>query len=185
MQTGWTLETVTSIQLDAKVGRSVQARVVSTPEVALWLGLLLLPLPRHDYLGCWTDADQRSLPSNNEASNSMTAEYCQQYCSANCYDLFGTEDGNECWCSGSISTAGRVANVDESECSTACNGNTAEVGGGVGRVNSWQRSPLTIDPFQGYQGCYMDHDDPGRTLGSFFADSSDMTVEKCADICLD
>ncbi|KAF2793031.1 glycoside hydrolase family 55 protein [Melanomma pulvis-pyrius CBS 109.77] len=138
----------------------------------------------YDYLGCWTDADQRTLPSNNEASNSMTVEACQNYCSTNGYDLFGTEDGNECWCSSSISTAGGATKVDESECIAACNGNTAEVCGGVWRVNIWQRSPPTIDPFQGYLGCYTDHDDPDRTLGSFFADSSDMTVEKCADICL-
>ncbi|CAN0436969.1 unnamed protein product, partial [Ectocarpus fasciculatus] len=50
---------------------------------------------------------------------------CLGICSAASYTHFGTQDGDECWCTGLLGTT-----ESSTACTTECAGNTAETCGG-------------------------------------------------------
>ncbi|EOO00796.1 putative wsc domain-containing protein [Phaeoacremonium minimum UCRPA7] len=84
-----------------------------------------------NYIGCYKDNvnNVRSLSTKNTAADTMTLESCATYCSA--YNFFGTEYGRECYCGYTLDTTLRAT---ESDCSTKCAANSAELCGAGSRL---------------------------------------------------
>ncbi|KZO99601.1 WSC-domain-containing protein [Calocera viscosa TUFC12733] len=133
-------------------------------------------------IGCYTDANARTLPSDATSSNSMTVEACQSFCLGAGFTLAGTEDGNECWCSDSISNGGTQASAGD--CSTTCAGNSNEQCGGGWRLSVYQyNAGTTSPPVNGWSsvGCWVDSN--SRALPSDAESSSSLTTEACQTFC--
>jgi hypothetical protein len=119
-------------------------------------------------------------------------EKCQSTCASQGYGVFGVENGNECWCSDGISSAG--APQAASNCATPCNGDSSELCGGGWAIDVYSTTTAvptatatptpTIGAVPGYRyvGCYADAED--RTLpDSSKTDVTGMTLQECAEFC--
>jgi hypothetical protein len=86
-------------------------------------------------LGCYTDhhAD-RTLHSASTNSDSMSVEYCANFCSR--YLYFGVEYKTQCYCGDSIASTGVLAL--SSNCNTPCQGDSSEICGGSWRLNMYE-----------------------------------------------
>jgi hypothetical protein len=88
----------------------------------------------YKYYGCQTEAtNMRALSSASTASDSMTLELCESFCSG--YTYWGTEYGRECYCGNSFN-AGSV-NASANDCSFLCPGNNLEYCGAGNRLSCY------------------------------------------------
>jgi hypothetical protein len=79
-------------------------------------------------MGCYSDnvVIARTLARKATAGSTMCTETCAAFCSG--FTYFGTEYGDECYCSNVIATTGQP--VTDGRCSMVCAANTDEICGG-------------------------------------------------------
>jgi uncharacterized protein YbdZ (MbtH family) len=83
-------------------------------------------------LGCLKDSSQRLLNGASLSwTGSMTPKKCIDFCTSKGFKYAGTENGGECYCGNTVSTA---ASVSATECNSKCPGGAGFCGG------SWKLS---------------------------------------------
>ena len=88
----------------------------------------------YTYYGCQTEAtDMRALSSATFASDSMTLELCESFCSG--YKYWGVEYGRECYCGNSFNAGSIVAPA--SDCWFLCPANNLEFCGAGLRLSTY------------------------------------------------
>ncbi|KAF7351503.1 Glycoside hydrolase family 128 protein [Mycena sanguinolenta] len=93
------------------------------------------------YVGCKVDVGNRILSAANEVSASNTPQTCVAFCSGQGYIMAGVEFSQECWCGSSYNpVAGPVQSAADSDCSSACTGDSAQTCGGASRIQVYQSS---------------------------------------------
>lgn len=148
-------------------------------------------LPAGLPLGCWIEGSTpgRALPDLETSSQSMTVEFCADFCKD--YTLFGVEYGIECYCANDI-IPGRAFPVDVSHCNVPCAGNSDEDCGGSGALYIYQTLPplpplpsgMVVNMTYSDAGCYSEPTDGSRALNGYLTSSdSAMSSEYCARIC--
>ena len=149
-----------------------------------------------NYLGCATDlvtSGQRAL-ANATLLNSvnMTIEMCATYCTVtNNYALYGLEYAGECYCGNALLNGGVLLSNSDASCNVRCDGNNAEVCGGVGRLSVYNNmryvAPRVVNNVGKYvtKGCLTDpNNGMGRALAGSSMRSASLTVESCVKFCL-
>ncbi|KJR85010.1 uncharacterized protein SPSK_11004 [Sporothrix schenckii 1099-18] len=142
------------------------------------------------YQGCYTEGSAgRALAALSQTNNDMSYEECASYCVD--YAYFGVEYGDQCYC-GNFLAPGSVP-AAETDCSTYCAGDAAELCGAGNRLNVYLQSGARTGPPAPkprlaatdfvYQGCYTEAT-AGRALGSASISAANMTYEACAAHCL-
>lgn len=87
------------------------------------------------YLGCRTDSrDARSLVGAYTHGPDVDLESCATYCAS--FEYFGTEFGQECFCSNTLATTSATA--DEEDCNMACAGDAQELCGAGDRLSVYK-----------------------------------------------
>jgi hypothetical protein len=87
------------------------------------------------YKGCWVDqAHGRILGFQQPDNPALTVESCSQTCAGLGYSISGMEWISQCFCDNAIINQGTLASAD-TECNTACSGNSKEICGGGGRMS--------------------------------------------------
>eukprot|EP00903_Cladosiphon_okamuranus_P006181 g6078.t1 len=163
------------------------------------------------YVGCFFDEKGNRLMTLVAAdSPDMTTEACAQLCSGSSF--FGTQYSDECWCTNEASPDfdGHGAGICESKCtgdsSQTCGGYDAisayqymDGNGGTpspvepptpspvttttpSPITPTTPSPVTVDAEFSYVGCFFD-EKGNRLMTLVAADSPDMTIEACAQLC--
>ncbi|KAH6634407.1 glyoxal oxidase-like protein [Chaetomium sp. MPI-SDFR-AT-0129] len=155
----------------------------------------------YDWYGCRTEATgSRALSAATFASDTMTLEDCQTYCSA--YTYFGVEYARECYCGNSFNAGSKAAPAGD--CSMTCMGDAEQYCGAGDRLSVYARSgtpppssttdagPTTtssvpavtgIPDGWSYQGCWIDGK-AGRILPYQVPDSQANSPAVCAAACL-
>ncbi|KAL2015330.1 hypothetical protein VTK56DRAFT_5792 [Thermocarpiscus australiensis] len=156
-----------------------------------------------DYVwqGCRTEATgMRALSGATVASDDMTLEACQEFCSA--FTYFGVEYARECYCGNSFNT-GSVS-APASDCSFPCAGNPNQYCGAGNRLSVYERdgtgpppdpttsaAPTSTSPPPvvtglpegwSYHGCWIDGKQ-GRILPDQAPDSQTNSQTSCANYC--
>ncbi len=136
----------------------------------------------------------RALSQATFASDTMTLEACQTFCSA--YTYFGVEYSHECYCGNSLN-AGSVA-APATDCSMTCMGASSEYCGAGNRLSVYARAgapppgttttsaapaPTGLPVGWTYQGCWIDGAQ-GRILPYQVPDSQSNSPAVCANACL-
>ena len=137
------------------------------------------------YAGCAIDkVVPRSLASASTYSDDMTAAKCISFCSAQGYNVAGTEYGSECYCGLTIPSPAPA----EAECNKPCAGDASQACGAGYRLSLYSNpgvATVKINPgTSGWTslGCVADAASP-RTLSDFTAVQGAMTVEGCIAAC--
>ncbi len=154
----------------------------------------------YNWYGCQTETKGvRALSAATFASDTMTLEACQAFCSA--YKYFGVEYARECYC-GDTFTTGSVA-APATDCSMTCPGAPFEYCGAGDRLSVYARNgtpppsttvvpttttatgpaPTGLPAGWTYQGCWLDGKN-GRILPYQVPDMTGNTPAKCANACL-
>jgi hypothetical protein len=142
----------------------------------------------------------RALSAATFASDDMTLEACQVYCSA--YTYFGVEYARECYCGNSFN-AGSVP-APAADCSMTCSGDETQYCGAGNRLSVYARNgtaqetstttapgtsttsaaPVVTGVPEGwtYQGCWIDGKQ-GRILPHQIPDSQQNSPATCANAC--
>ncbi|KAI5275150.1 hypothetical protein E4T47_01817 [Aureobasidium subglaciale] len=156
-------------------------------------------LASYTYMGCFNEThDRRALNGPSKAGNTNTLESCATFCAG--YAYFGVEFGQECYCGASL-YANSILQKDESGCSVACAGNSAQKCGGGDYLNvyytnvttsstttsaptSTTTGPITVQSVGGYThlGCYNELAN-GRALNQLNKAGSSVSVTFCASYC--
>ncbi|KAI5207927.1 hypothetical protein E4T38_03158 [Aureobasidium subglaciale] len=156
-------------------------------------------LANYTYMGCFNEThDRRALNGPSKAGNTNTLESCATFCAG--YAYFGVEFGQECYCGTSL-YANSILQKDESGCSVACAGNSAQKCGGGDFLNvyytnvttsstttsastSTPTGPITVQSVGGYThlGCYNELAN-GRALNQLNKAGSSVSVTFCASYC--
>lgn len=91
----------------------------------------------YTFLGCFTDyvnGNTRTLGEYSVTSQSMTPQSCMDVCGQGGFSYGGVEFADQCFCGNTIIVQqGSGVQVNNSECATACAGNSSEVCGGGDR----------------------------------------------------
>lgn len=126
-----------------------------------------------------TSGTRRALTGASYTRSDVTPQLCNSLCSS--FQYSGVENGNECYCGNTLTNNGASGTViAESNCATACAGDTSQKCGGGWTVGTSQKTTVTFTAL----GCYVDGSD--RMLRAYTtALSSSMTTEKCLGICLE
>ncbi|KAJ7738795.1 glycosyl hydrolase catalytic core-domain-containing protein [Mycena metata] len=96
------------------------------------------------YVGCKVDVGNRILVAASQVSSSNTPQTCIAFCSGKGYSMAGVEFAQECWCGSSYNPiAGTVQSAADSDCSSACTGDSTQTCGGASRIQVYQDSPST------------------------------------------
>ncbi|KJK78891.1 hypothetical protein H634G_05705 [Metarhizium anisopliae BRIP 53293] len=142
--------------------------------------------------GCWVDGvNGRILNKQLPDDPNLTLESCAKACSDQGFTIAGAEYSRQCFCGNSIVNGGVKAKSD-TECNTACGGNSNQVCGGGGRMSILSMgepqvvAPPAAIPTVGqweYQGCYQDNVNQQRTFFWQNFMNTDMTPKKCLDLC--
>lgn len=90
-------------------------------------------LANYTYLGCWQDGSNNVLSATSESDFGLTPELCRNLCALKGYPMFGLERGYYCYCDSTL--AAFAVSTAESECTSACSGNTNIACGGNNRIN--------------------------------------------------
>jgi len=143
----------------------------------------------YEYQGCYTDnMSLRVLGGNTFGGANMTLESCAAFCSGYGYSIFGTENGNECFCGAFLDEDS--VKVSEAECPMTCKGNENQKCGGPSRLSVYKLPnsnppfvPAVVDEFR-YESCWVD-DVNDRALTSVDWRDDTMTIDKCAEHCKD
>ncbi|KAK4647430.1 uncharacterized protein QC761_101440 [Podospora bellae-mahoneyi] len=170
-------------------------------------------LPGITSLGCFVDTAARILPHKIIGTDDMTAAKCAENCAD--YDFFGTQWSRECFCddnelcgagmrlnvysfdkettttssseptSSPTSEPTPVAIIDGFEYLGCYNDNVPQrvLGGKVVVDTAMTLERCASQPFT-YQSCWTD-DVGNRSLADLEHRTDDMTVAKCADICIE
>jgi hypothetical protein len=141
----------------------------------------------------------RALSAATFASDDMTLEACQAYCSA--YTYFGVEYGRECYCGNSFNAGSTLAPA--ADCSMTCPGAPTQYCGAGNRLSVYARDgtappssttpsgpsstappPVVTGVPEGWtsQGCWIDGRQ-GRILPHQVPDSQANTPAVCANAC--
>ncbi|CAM9710539.1 unnamed protein product, partial [Ectocarpus sp. 13 AM-2016] len=89
-----------------------------------------------EYIGCVADSqDDRVMAEGPMSADTMSAEICLGICSGmdSSYTHFGTQYGEECWCTGSLGTTETSA-----ACTMDCAGNAGETCGGFDALTLYE-----------------------------------------------
>jgi hypothetical protein len=182
--------TVTTTAVPGPTGGGVEPAGPSQPET----------VGNYDWYGCQTEATgMRALSAATFASDEMTLEACQAYCSA--YTYFGVEYARECYCGNSLN-AGSVA-APAADCSMTCSGESSQYCGAGNRLSVYARNgtpppssttptgptsssppPVVTGVPEGWtsQGCWIDGAQ-GRILPHQVPDSQTNSQAACANAC--
>lgn len=96
------------------------------------------------YGGCWIDqAHSRILSSQAPTSNPSPVESCVSAYIGLGYSIAGMEYFTQCYCGNALINPAAKATVD-TDCSTACSGNSAEICGGGDRISIYSNE-TTLD----------------------------------------
>ena len=119
------------------------------------------------YKGCWLDQQYgRILAVSEPNSATLTVESCVATCSEAGYSIAGMEYYTQCFCGNAIINEGVLA-TSQSDCNTACGGNSAEICGGGDRMSIYSnQTTVYVQPVPAvqntslpgnweYQGCLM------------------------------
>ncbi|KAK0632014.1 hypothetical protein B0T14DRAFT_490452 [Immersiella caudata] len=153
----------------------------------------------YEWFGCRTEATGvRALSGATYASDDMTLQSCQAFCSS--FTYFGVEYGRECYCGNSFN-AGSVA-APASDCSMTCPGNPFQYCGAGNRLSVYARdgtpipsttssaatsstgAPVATDLPEGWEsyGCWHEGI-TGRALPIQVPDIQLNTPSACANVC--
>ena len=92
----------------------------------------------YGFVGCYTDANPRTLDKYSFSSANMTQEMCVGGCAAKGYTVAGAEYASQCFCGDGINASGtKVAN---GECGMLCAGDKGEYCGAGSRLSVWMKS---------------------------------------------
>jgi uncharacterized protein (DUF2141 family) len=99
------------------------------------------------YYGCWIDqAYGRILGDQAPTSATLTVESCVAACIGLGYSIAGMEYYTQCYCGNSMINQAALATAD-TDCNTACGGNSAEICGGGDRMSIYSNeTTLNITP---------------------------------------
>ncbi|CAM9977595.1 unnamed protein product, partial [Ectocarpus fasciculatus] len=89
-----------------------------------------------ELIGCVADdQNNRVMAEGPMSADTMSAEICLGICSGMdaSYTHFGTQYGNECWCTGSLGTT-----ESSTACTMGCSGNTDETCGGFDALSLYE-----------------------------------------------
>ena len=97
--------------------------------------------PNIKYLGCANEgATGRALSKDNYASNSMTPESCQDYCTGKGWQLSGTEYSTECWCGSVLENGATIGG--STACTMPCGGDASKICGGPNALSVYNNTGL-------------------------------------------
>ena len=103
------------------------------------------------YQGCWVDgANGRILNTQQPDSQTNTIESCVQNCTAAGYTIAGMEYSVQCFCDNFIENGGVLAAAD-TDCNTACSGDSSEICGGGNRLSIYSTGTPSVKPIPGPQ----------------------------------
>jgi hypothetical protein len=94
----------------------------------------------YEYDGCYSErTNGRALGNASYVDpKGLTVASCEAFCEKNGFELYGLENGGECWCGDAIAEAS--VNVPDSECSRTCPGNYRDLAcGDANRLSVWSR----------------------------------------------
>ncbi|XP_071807671.1 uncharacterized protein [Asterias amurensis] len=93
------------------------------------------------YLGCFEDGTWggRDLRGDSTTSNSLSVEWCFNYCGSRSYKYAGVESETECYC-GNKKDYDRRGIAADSECRNICPGNSNQYCGGHWRISIYKIS---------------------------------------------
>ncbi|XP_077991684.1 uncharacterized protein LOC144445917 [Glandiceps talaboti] len=136
-------------------------------------------LPPYEYVGCFADTDQRALGWWDEKYTAQTVERCIGMCASIYAPYAGLQHHEECFCGVAYDKYGEI---NEAECSTACNGNSSQMCGGNWRMSVYRIHVHMPDlPLYKYVGCFIDGGD--RALSWYSDNSPVQSVEWCILKC--
>jgi hypothetical protein len=100
-----------------------------------------------NYKGCWIDeAYGRILSAQAPDSATLTVESCVAACVALGYSIAGMEYYTQCFCGNALINEAALA-ASDTDCNTACGGNSAEMCGGGDRMSIYSNeTTLVITP---------------------------------------
>ena len=121
------------------------------------------------YYGCYVDGVNGRILQNQQPDNTAgnTIESCVALCAGQGYSIAGTEYSVQCFCGNAIYNGGALA-AQQSDCNSACSGNSNEMCGAGGRLSVYSMgTPIAFQPpgpqVSGlptgwfYQGCLQDN----------------------------
>ena len=119
------------------------------------------------YKGCWIDQAYGRILSNSEPNSAtLTVESCVETCIGLGFSIAGMEYYTQCYCGNAMINQAAEATSD-SDCNTACGGNSAEMCGGGDRMSIYSNqttldvTPIPVIQKSGipgswtYQGCLL------------------------------
>lgn len=95
-------------------------------------------------VGCYIDNWTRTFPAFMFGNSSDSNTVCTNACQVAGYKYAGTENGDECWCGGSLPSSSLVASA--SDCSVPCLADSTQVCGGGFRLSVFQNNNYTPFP---------------------------------------
>ncbi|KAF2668724.1 copper radical oxidase [Microthyrium microscopicum] len=148
------------------------------------------------YKGCWQDNYNnlgRSMGNEQTDDQSMTIASCVAECQALGYSIAGMEYSYQCFCDNFIRN-GAPPGV-ESDCSTACAGDSTETCGGPNRLSLYSSINGTVPVLPvpqiqktgignwTYSGCMTDNNNTARALPWQLVSDTNTTVAGCLAQC--
>ncbi|KAF3936109.1 hypothetical protein ABW20_dc0110176 [Dactylellina cionopaga] len=134
------------------------------------------------YAGCYKPNPANSKPLLavvRPASSALTAELCQDGCSADGYPFSGVTGGNVCACGNGFNESW-LETLDEKDCTSFCSGDqTAYCGGPDGIYDIYVTAPVLKNV-----GCYADTSNKFVLTDAYYVDEQ-MTQELCQKRCFD
>ncbi|KAJ7500614.1 glycosyl hydrolase catalytic core-domain-containing protein [Mycena galericulata] len=112
----------------AVTATAIQERAVTKTLPAGW-----------SYVGCEVDVGNRILVAANQVSATNTPQTCITFCSGQGFTMAGVEYSQECWCGSSYNpSAGTVQSAPDSDCASACTGDSTQTCGGASRIQVYK-----------------------------------------------
>ncbi len=142
------------------------------------------------YSGCYQEPSGHNALSFRSSldQQNMTVEMCVAECKGNGFRLAGLEYYGVCFCGQTVDGP----QIDESQCTFPCTGNSSETCGGDNILSVYQDPtflPLDTTTIADYVplGCWTDDSSLGKALGFPQDDvfGSGLTTEKCLQACKD
>jgi hypothetical protein len=146
------------------------------------------------YKGCWVDQKfGRILGTNTPDNAAQTVELCIDSCIAKGYSIAGMEYFTQCYCGNAMINQAALA-TSESDCNTACGGNSAEKCGGGDRMSIYSnQTTLKVTPVPKtqttdlpgnwqYSSCIVD-DAVARTFPYQLEFQNNNTATNCLSQC--
>jgi hypothetical protein len=139
------------------------------------------------YQGCYADSGVNALSAYKFSDSKMTPDMCKSYCNQLGYSLAGTESGNWCFCDNTF-RGGQM--LPDSQCSTACAGNSTVNCGGSYTLSLYNSSAASYGAPQsiaahpvGYKGCYAATLLTSKVSFNYTIYPSTLSVSSCKSTC--